>query len=96
MPEVPGSMNQADDPGAREIILANGDTALYVMDSPIVRAMDSALYMKFNERHYFYVDTAGSSAYHFAPGEVPTFPDSIYKQRIEALNCETSIELTYN
>ena len=78
------------------ILLASGDTALYIMDSPIVRAMDSALYSKFYARQFFWVDTTGSSTWQFSPGEVPDYPDSVYKQRIEALNRETTIELTYN
>ncbi|MEJ2593884.1 MAG: LysM peptidoglycan-binding domain-containing protein [bacterium] len=80
----------------RTIILANGDTTDYITDSPIVRAMDSALYLKFFQRRYFSVDTTRASNYHFDPDEIPVFPDSIYEQRIEALNRETPIELTYN
>ena len=34
--------------------------------------------------------------YNYETGYVPKFPDSIYEQRIEALNIETPIELTYN
>ena len=79
------------------VILANGDTTVYVTDSPIVRAMDSALYMKFYQRAYFSgFDTTGSTLYNFKPEDVPTYHDTIYNQRIEALNRETPIELTYN
>ncbi len=80
----------------RTVILANGDTTDYITDSPIVRVMDSALYQKFFQRRYFSVDTTRAKDYQFATDDIPVYPDSIYEQRIEALNRETPIELTYN
>lgn len=69
---------------------------LLLKDSPIMRAIDSASYVKFYRKQYFTIDTTGMHDYSFAPGEIPTYPDSVYEQRIEYLNIETPFELTYN
>lgn len=78
------------------IILANGDTTFFIADSPIVRQLDSALYEKFYQKQYFAIDTTGMRDSRFEPGDIPVYPDSVYEKRIEALNVETPIELTYN
>jgi membrane-bound lytic murein transglycosylase D len=80
----------------RTIILANGDTTEYIADLPEIYALDSAMFAKFYRNQHFTLDTTGSSKYHFKVDEVPTYPDSVYEQRIEALNIHTPIELTYN
>jgi len=81
----------------RQIIkLANGDTTFYIQDSPVVRALDSMAYVKLYSKTFFKLDTTGLSHRQFKPGEVPDYPDSVYEKRIEALNLETPIELTYN
>lgn len=80
----------------RTIVLANGDTTLYIEDSPILRALDSAMFVKFYNAQHFVQDTTGRSAYGFSPDEVPVYPDSVYEQRIAALNIQTPIELTFN
>ncbi|MCQ2308632.1 MAG: LysM peptidoglycan-binding domain-containing protein [Bacteroidales bacterium] len=43
-----------------------------------------------------YFDESGSNSCNYPKGYVPTFPDSVYAQRIEDLNRETTIELVYN
>lgn len=78
------------------IVLANGDTTVFVKDQPLVYSLDSAMFAKFYRAQHFTLDTTGRSASQFKPGEIPTYPDSIYEQRIEALNINTPIELTYN
>jgi len=83
-------------PGQPKIILANGDTTLFISDSPIVRQLDSALYVKFYQKQYFSIDTIGMNRNGFKPGEIPVYPDSVYEKRIEDLNIQTPIELTYN
>lgn len=79
-----------------KIVLANGDTTVFIADSPVVRALDSALFLKFYQKQYFNLDTSGMMTSRFKPGEIPSYPDSIYEQRIEDLNIHTPIELTYN
>ncbi len=70
---------------------------LLIKDSPVVRMLDSMAYLKFYQRRYFTeTDTGRTTGSRFAHGEIPVYPDSVYEQRIRALNIETPIELTYN
>lgn len=78
------------------IILANGDSTFYIPDSPVVSALDSATYVKFYQNRYFTLDTSGITQNRFKPGDIPVYPDSVYEKRIEDLNIQTPIELTYN
>ena len=64
-------------------------------DSPIVQELDSLTFNKFYQDFYFLLDSTMESAA-INPLEIPTFPDSVYEQRIAALNLQTPIELTYN
>lgn len=89
-------INEATIVEQQKIVLANGDTTFFISDSPIVKTLDSALYLKFYQKQYFNLDTTGMMAGQFSPGEVPGYPDSIYEKRIEDLNIQTPIELTYN
>ena len=43
-----------------------------------------------------YFDMSLENSCNYPPGYVPTFPDSIYAQRIEELNRNTTMELVYN
>jgi len=70
--------------------------SMLVKDSQVLVTLDKLLYEKFYKKNFFNVDTSGISQSHFAVDEIPTYPDSIYEQRIAALNIETPIELTYN
>ena len=84
---------QKDQP---KIVLANGDVTFFISDTPVVRALDSTLYVKFYQKKYFTLDTSGMISSRFKPGDIPTYPDSVYEKRIENLNIQTPIELTYN
>ena len=66
-----------------------------IKDSPVVNILDSLTFNKFYKDYYFTIDTSIEGTT-FKPGEIPTYPDSIYEQRIEELNRQTPIELTYN
>lgn len=79
----------------RSILLANGDTTFYKEDPPMLQLLNAEL-LKFYQEKYFMLDTTGMAANEFAFGEVPAYPDSIYAQRIEALNLVSPFELTYN
>jgi len=57
--------------------------------------LDSLTYAKFYKDFYFVLDTSAARSA-FKPGETPAYPDSVYEQRIEALNVQTPFELTYN
>ena len=82
-------------PMERTIVLADGDTTLYLEDPPMLQAIEADLF-KFYQKKYFTLDTTGMSNSEFAAGDVPTYSDSVYDKRIQALNINTPIELTYN
>lgn len=65
-------------------------------DSQIVKLLDSLVHNKFYSDIYFEFDSVMTADYGFEEEEVPTYPDSVYEQRIAKLNLETPIELTYN
>ena len=69
---------------------------LLISDSPLVRALDSLAYVKFYKRGFLLMDSASMKKSKFRPGQIPTYPDSVYAKRIAALNVETPIELVYN
>ncbi len=69
---------------------------LLISDSPLVHALDSLAYVKFYKRGFLLLDTASMKDSKFKPGQIPTYPDSVYAKRIAALNVETPIELVYN
>ena len=75
--------------------VVNENGTLLIKDSPIVRALDSLTYAKFYRDAWFTLDTTAARSM-FKPGEIPMYPDSVYEQRIEVLNAQTPIELTYN
>ena len=80
--------------------IINIDTAgafnLLIKDSEILITLDKLLYDKFYKKSFFTVDTSGKFNNEFEVDEIPSYADSIYDQRIKALNLETPIELTYN
>ena len=43
-----------------------------------------------------YFDDSKANTCNYPPGYIPSFPDSVYAQRIEELNRNTTIELVYN
>jgi len=69
---------------------------LLIQDSPVVATIDSLTYIKFYKKQYFHIDSSQLAERKFKPGEIPTYPDSVYEQRIQSLNIETPFELTYN
>jgi len=81
------------------IILIDTNAAefdLLIKDSQVLVTLDNLLYEKFYKKNFFKIDTSELNIYSFKPSDIPTYPDSIYEKRIEALNIETPIELTYN
>jgi peptidoglycan lytic transglycosylase D len=73
-----------------------GNFDLLIVDSQVVKTLDSLLYHKYYQKAYFSIDTSLIVDYGFSPDDIPTYSDSIYEKRIELLNIETPIELTYN
>jgi len=58
--------------------------------------LDSLTNIPFFQDHYFTTDTSLLNIYDFPIGYVPTYPDSVYRERLEKLNRETTMDLTYN
>lgn len=63
---------------------------------PILNMLDSLVFSSFFAGNGFKADTASLNIYGFQPNEIPTYTDSVYFDRINRLNLETPIELTYN
>ncbi len=77
-----------------EAVSYNGN--LLIKDSRAIQVLDSLTTVKFYYDRFFYLDSNSFANSKFAPGEIPSYPDSVYEQRIALLNSETPIELTYN
>jgi membrane-bound lytic murein transglycosylase D len=63
---------------------------------PILDMLDSLFHSILFAGNGFTADTAALNIYDFKANEVPTYPDSVYFDRISRLNALTPIELTYN
>jgi len=81
----------------QEVTKPKYSTGKYLIkDSPIVKALDSLAYIKIYSQQYFVLDSTKFHDPGIKPGTAPVVPDSIIKKRLEILNHETPIELTYN
>lgn len=79
------------------LLLTEEVTDAFADDSPIVRMLDSLIRINyFDNTYYLITDSSAYNRYGFSPDAVPTYPDSVYKQRIEVLNRETPIRLGFN
>jgi len=83
-------------PSNKVNIDTTGEFNLLIKDSQVLTTLDQLLYEKFYKKNFFNADTIKKDSLQFTVNETPTYHDSIYAQRIESLNIETPIELTYN
>jgi len=67
-----------------------------IEDSPVAKALDSLAFVKIYSQRYFTLDSSRFKSTGVKPGAAPNVPDSVIKQRLEILNAESPIELTYN
>ena len=65
-------------------------------DTVDVDKLDSLVDKKIWGRKQLITDTSELNVYNFPEDTVPDYPDSVYKKRIEQLNTQTPINLTYN
>lgn len=65
-------------------------------DSPILINLDSLINIKYFSKKILTEDGVDLNLYDFETDFVPTYSDSIYEARIQFLNAQTPIELTYN
>lgn len=77
-------------------IQTESDTEGLVKDSPVVKMLDSLVHIKYFKDYYFTTDTSFLNVYKFPFDEVPDYPDSVYRARIDALDKTTPIDLTFN
>lgn len=66
-----------------------------IFDTPLLHHLDSLVYASFQNAKRK-TKLAEDRDYGYTPDFVPSFHDSVYEQRLKALNLETPIELTYN
>jgi membrane-bound lytic murein transglycosylase D len=63
---------------------------------PILDMLDSLFHSVLYSGNHFTADTSMLNIYGFKPGEVPTYHDSVYFDRIKRLDANTPIDLAYN
>jgi len=68
----------------------------FVPDDPIVAMLDSLVNYQYFENSTFTTDISKLNIYNFPPNFIPTYSDSVYFDRIAALNAKSPIGLIYN
>jgi len=68
----------------------------FVGDNFIVAAMDSLSTLKYFESSENTRVRLNENKYNFLPNFIPTYPDSVYYYRMQRLDVESPINLTYN
>lgn len=68
----------------------------FVDDNLIVAALDSLSNLKYFESVESTKAHLFNNKYNFLPNFIPTYPDSVYYYRMQRLDVESPIELTYN
>ena len=72
------------------------DSTINVNQSSVMEMLDMISNISYFRDVYLDIDSSLWNPYGWAPYDVPTYPDSVYEQRIRALSRETNIPLTYN
>lgn len=96
--EFEAEFSSADEAFDNESILLSDTIAAAEMmkTGPIIDMLDSLFHSLLFAGNGFTADTAALNIYGFEPGEVPSYADSIYFDRISRMNAGTPIELSYN
>jgi membrane-bound lytic murein transglycosylase D len=78
-------------------LINDADQADKILNESITIGMlDSLTAVPYFQDYFFNTDTALLNVYNFPMGHVPTYPDSVYRNRIAKLDQETPLDLTYN
>lgn len=72
------------------------DTTVNMEESSVMEMLDMISNISYFRDVYLDIDSSLWNPYGWRPDDVPTYPDSIYEQRIKALARETNIPLTFN
>lgn len=67
-----------------------------IEDSEVTIMFESLVNLPYFGNEYLKIDTVEMNIYGYDHGEVPVFPDSVYRQRIEYLATQTTLPLAYN
>jgi membrane-bound lytic murein transglycosylase D len=68
----------------------------FISDNFIVAALDSLSTLKYFESSEDTKNRLSENKYNFLPNFIPTYPDSVYFYRMQRLDVESPINLTYN
>lgn len=68
----------------------------FFVDNPVAAMLDSLANSVLFKGRLIQADTASLNVFNYAPDEVPQFPDSIYKQRLERMRMESPFPYVYN
>jgi len=68
----------------------------FVFDTPLLKHLDSLVFLSMKKKQIEDVNNTDLMNYNYEVGYVPHFPDSVYEQRLEALNVLSPFELTFN
>jgi len=66
------------------------------MDDPVLERINELSRLPWLKNDPFTTDVAALNVHGFAPGQVPTYPDPVYSERLMALDERTPFKLTYN
>ena len=67
-----------------------------IEDSEVTIMFESLVNLPYFGNEYLKIDTVEMNIYGYDYGEVPVFPDSVYRPRIEYLATQTTLPLAYN
>ncbi len=95
---------KSEEPAGPDSILIHGEQMIndaeqadkILNESITIGMLDSLSDLPYFQDYYFNTDTALLNIYNFPIGHVPTYPDSVYKARIEKLDQESPLDLTYS
>lgn len=75
---------------------ASATSPVIVFDNPMIAALDSLSNLKYFENAQRQRIQLSQNKYNFLPNFVPYYPDSVYYYRLQRLDVESPISLTYN
>lgn len=72
------------------------DTIDDIEDSEVTKMFESLIKMPYFGNEFLKIDSGEMNIYGYDSGEIPVFPDSVYRKRIEQLAAKTTLPLVYN
>ncbi len=70
--------------------------SIFIKDNPIVAQLDSLANSMFFKNATFTTDVKKLNKYHFAADSIPTYSDSVYRERINNMAVASPFEFVYN